>query len=49
MDDDLHHALAVDRARRVEPQKIRVWLQSLVTWNIGSSEIRNGSGINMDE
>ena len=32
MDDDLQHAVAVDRARRVEPQKIRVWLQSLATW-----------------
>eukprot|EP00435_Cladocopium_sp_Y103_P055708 s983_g18.t1 len=30
MEDDLQHALAVDRARRVEPQRIRVWLQSLV-------------------
>lgn len=30
VDDDLQHAVAVDRARRVEPQKIQIWLQSLV-------------------
>jgi hypothetical protein len=35
VDDDLQHAVAVDRARRVEPQKIQIWLQSLATWKIG--------------
>ncbi|CAK9054191.1 unnamed protein product [Durusdinium trenchii] len=27
--DDLHHAMAVERARRVEPENIRLWLQTL--------------------
>lgn len=29
-EDDLHHAMAVERARRVEPENIRLWLQTLV-------------------
>ncbi|CAE7215359.1 unnamed protein product [Symbiodinium sp. CCMP2592] len=28
--DDVRHAMAVERARRVEPHRIRVWLQTLV-------------------
>eukprot|EP00439_Symbiodinium_sp_Y106_P037294 s788_g4.t1 len=28
--DDVRHAMAVERARRVEPHRIRIWLQTLV-------------------
>lgn len=29
-EDDFHHAMAVERLRRVDVQKIRIWLQTLV-------------------
>ncbi|CAE7465751.1 unnamed protein product [Symbiodinium natans] len=42
--DDVHHAMAVERARRVEPERIRVWLQTLV-WVCESPSTASGDAV----
>lgn len=42
--DDIRHAMAVERARRVEPHRIRVWLQTLV-WVCEPPSVAAGDGV----